>query len=631
MIPNYKTTWASFLANFWYRTGSAWRMEAPCGGAWALQRARVKSAILLAAITALAILSPPCTVGLSAAAVVSLSPTSLALGKQTAGTTSPAHTITLKNIGNAALSITGVAITGANASNFAQTSNCGSPVAARATCAINVVFTPSAAGISSASLTISDNASSGSQTVSLTGVGLVPAIYLSSTSLSFGNQSVGTTSAAQTLSVRNTGSGVLEIESLAFTGTNSGDFAQTNNCGSSVGSGGRCTISVTFKPTASGSSEASLKITDNGSGSPQAISLSGTGTDPRPAATPTFSIPSGTYSSPQTVTISDATTGATIYYTTNGTTPTTTSTKYTGTITVISTETIEAIAIASGYSTSPVATATYTFSPPAATPSFSVAAGTYTSTQRVTISDATTGATIYYTTNGTTPTTSSTPYSGALTVSSTETIEAIATASGYSTSPVATATYTISMPIASLSSTSLAFGNEPLDMTSAAQTVTLSNTGSAALNITNVAITGANSGDFAEVAATCGTSLARGANCTIGVTFTPSLASGETASVTITDNASGSPQTVSLSGTGAHDVILSWTASGTSGIVGYNVYRGTTSGGESTTPLNSTPINGTTYTDTDVTARATYYYVVTAVGSGGVQSTASGETVATVP
>jgi fibronectin type 3 domain-containing protein len=117
----------------------------------------------------------------------------------------------------------------------------------------------------------------------------------------------------------------------------------------------------------------------------------------------------------------------------------------------------------------------------------------------------------------------------------------------------------------------------------------------------------------------------------ISITFTPSLASTETASVTITDNASGSPQSVSLSGTGSHDVILSWTASATSGVVGYNVYRGTTSGGEGTTPLNSTPVNGTTYADENVTAGATYYYVVTAVGSDGVQSAASGETEATVP
>src|SRR6266852_2356724 len=83
-------------------------------------------------------------------------------------------------------------------------------------------------------------------------------------------------------------------------------------------------------------------------------------------ATPSFSPPAGTYSSPQMVTISDATAGATIYYTTDGTTPTTASTVFTGPIAVSSTETIKAIAAASGFSNSAVATATYTINLPAA-------------------------------------------------------------------------------------------------------------------------------------------------------------------------------------------------------------------------------------------------------------------------
>jgi fibronectin type 3 domain-containing protein len=66
-------------------------------------------------------------------------------------------------------------------------------------------------------------------------------------------------------------------------------------------------------------------------------------------------------------------------------------------------------------------------------------------------------------------------------------------------------------------------------------------------------------------------------------------------------------------------------------MVGYNVYRGTSSGGEGSTPLNSTPINGTSYVDTNVTAGMTYYYVVTSVGSNGVQSAPSNETEASVP
>jgi len=167
------------------------------------------------------------------------------------------------------------------------------------------------------------------------------------------------------------------------------------------------------------------------------------------AATPTFSEPGGTYTAVQSVTISDTTPNSTIFYTTNGSTPTTSSTQYTGAISVSSTETIEAIAVASGFSNSAVASAAYTINlPTAATPVISPAAGTYTSVQSVTITDSTTGAAIYYTTNGTTPTASSTLYTGAISVSSSETIEAIAIASGFSNSAVASAAYTINLPAA---------------------------------------------------------------------------------------------------------------------------------------------------------------------------------------
>jgi hypothetical protein len=173
-------------------------------------------------------------------------------------------------------------------------------------------------------------------------------------------------------------------------------------------------------------------------------------TSPPPAvSTPTFSPAAGAYTSAQSVNISDATSGATIYYTNNGTTPTTSSTPYAGPIAVSSTETLEAIAVASGDTNSAVASAAYTITPTpptVTTPVFSLAEGTYTSAQSVNISDATSGATIYYTTNGSTPTTSSTAYTGSITVSSTETLEAIAVVTGDTNSAVASAAYTITPP-----------------------------------------------------------------------------------------------------------------------------------------------------------------------------------------
>jgi hypothetical protein len=169
-------------------------------------------------------------------------------------------------------------------------------------------------------------------------------------------------------------------------------------------------------------------------------------TVPTAAATPTFSPAGGSYTSAQTVTLSSSTSGAAIYYTTNGTTPTTSSTKYSAPITVSATETLKAIAVASGYNNSSVASATFTITTysPTATPAFSLASGTYTAAQTVTLKDATPNAVIYYTTNGGTPTSTSAKYSAPITVSASQTIKAVALASGYTTSTLASATYTIS-------------------------------------------------------------------------------------------------------------------------------------------------------------------------------------------
>jgi hypothetical protein len=174
---------------------------------------------------------------------------------------------------------------------------------------------------------------------------------------------------------------------------------------------------------------------DNGSGTPQT------------AATPTFSPAGGTFTSAQTVTISSATAGAAIYYTTDGSTPTTSSTAYTAPINVAATTTVKAIATASGFTQSAVGSATYTINAnaqAAATPTFSPASGTYTSAQSVTISCSTAGAAIYYTTDGSTPTSSSTAYVAPINVAATTTVKAIATAPGFTQSAVGSATYTIS-------------------------------------------------------------------------------------------------------------------------------------------------------------------------------------------
>jgi hypothetical protein len=182
-----------------------------------------------------------------------------------------------------------------------------------------------------------------------------------------------------------------------------------------------------------------------------------------------------------------------------------------------------------------------------------------------------------------------------------------------------------------LSASSLTFGAEPVTLAAPTQAVTLTNTGNVALSISNISFTGANAADFSQ-ANTCNSSVAAGAKCTIVVLFTPSAAGARAASLSIADNAGNGAQTVAVAGTGSHDVLLSWNASPSAGIAGYNVYRGTTSGAESSTPLNATPISGTTFTDANVTDGSTYYYVVTAVAANGTTHSAqSNQASALVP
>jgi hypothetical protein len=162
-------------------------------------------------------------------------------------------------------------------------------------------------------------------------------------------------------------------------------------------------------------------------------------------APPTFSPAAGTYTSAQTVMLGDATPSATIYYTLDGSMPTTSSSQYNTPINVSTSDTIKAIATAAGFATSAVSSAAYTINVTVAPPTFSPAAGSYTSSQSVSISDATAGATIYYTTDGSVPTASSAQYSGTpIQVSTTETLNAIAVL-GSDTSTVATAAYTINV------------------------------------------------------------------------------------------------------------------------------------------------------------------------------------------
>ena len=138
-------------------------------------------------------------------------------------------------------------------------------------------------------------------------------------------------------------------------------------------------------------------------------------TSPVPVISPSGSSPVS-FTGSQTVTISDAIAGATIYYTTNGTTPTSNSAVYTKPLVISSNQTITAIASATGYLQSPSTSQTFVSTSTAANPVFSLAGGTYSGAQTLTITDKSAGSKIYYTLDGSTPTTNSAVYTGPLTI-----------------------------------------------------------------------------------------------------------------------------------------------------------------------------------------------------------------------
>ena len=210
--------------------------------------------------------------GIGPAAAVSFNPSILTFNGQAVGTTSSVISTTLTNTGNATLTITSISASG----DFAQTNTCGTKVNAGANCAINVTFAPTTGGSLTGSVTITDNAADSPQIVALSGTGLVSMASLSTTSLTFTGLAVGSTSSPQALTLTNTGGAAMTLAGIAA----SGDFAQTNNCGSSLAVNAACTINVTFTPTLGGTRTGQITITDNAGDSPQTVALTGTGLTP---------------------------------------------------------------------------------------------------------------------------------------------------------------------------------------------------------------------------------------------------------------------------------------------------------------------------------------------------------------
>jgi hypothetical protein len=206
---------------------------------------------------------------------ITFSHKSLSYGAGIFGTTSASQSVTLTNSGTALLALATISVTGADSHDFIQTNNCGSSLAIGALCTVTVTFDPTFTGSRTAGLTFADNAPLSPQTVGLAGTG-EKALTVSPGSVGFGSVSTSS-SATKAVTLTNASATAISITSFAFSGLNARDFSQTNNCNGTVQGNGSCSITVTFKPGATGSRSATLNANDSDPTTPQLVTLTGTG------------------------------------------------------------------------------------------------------------------------------------------------------------------------------------------------------------------------------------------------------------------------------------------------------------------------------------------------------------------
>ena len=215
--------------------------------------------------------------GGSGPATDTLSDTALSFAGTVAGQLSPAQTVTLTNSGAVPLTLIAVSVSGA----FQQANNCTANLAANSSCAISVQFAPTTTGAQTGTLTVADITRTQPQAVTLTGTGVAPpALRVSPSSLTFAAQTVGQASAAQTLTVSNSGGAPLADVGFQITGAASFSYGSTT-CGATLANGSNCTVQVVFTPTAAGGATASLAVSSSTSGvAAVSVPLSGTGQSP---------------------------------------------------------------------------------------------------------------------------------------------------------------------------------------------------------------------------------------------------------------------------------------------------------------------------------------------------------------
>ncbi len=515
--------------------------------------------------------------------VIQLSPTAVSFGQVQVNSTSSALPVTVQNNSGAAVAVSSIAVSGP----FVLATNaCGTSIAANSSCALGLKFAPTGTGSATGTLTLVDGV--GTQTVALTGTGAgAPTDAVSPSSLAFAGTIVGQTSAAQTVTLTNNGGEPL----TSIAATASGPFQIASGCAGELAANSSCSIGVSFTPTAAAAQSGTLTVSD--ALGTHTVSLSGTGLSApvisMSAANLQFAVQTlGAASAPQTLTVSNTggapmanvgfqisgaasssfrvsstTCGATLNNGSSCTaqvvfTPTTAGANP-ATLTV-SSSTLAVTPAQVGLSGTGVSATGINISPAQMT--FSVAAvGQASAAQTATITNAGATTASGLTLNAAAPFAVTASTCGATLAAQSSCVAAVtftptangtvtgaftATTANAGSANVALSGSTGGAGALQVSPTLLNFSTTGVGAVSAAQTVTLTNSGTVALTSLLFAI----SNGFEATANTCPASLAVGASCTVSVAFNPTSAGVQTGALSITSSALALSQQVVLSGTG---------------------------------------------------------------------------------
>ncbi|HTP67505.1 MAG TPA: choice-of-anchor D domain-containing protein [Dongiaceae bacterium] len=462
--------------------------------------------------------------------VLSLSVPSLTFPQTTSGQSSAAQYVILKNVGTEVVSLTSISITGINSADFQLTGNCNPlALAANQSCTLAVIYSPTAAGTSVASIVVSSSAPQSPQSVSLAGSAIAPISHVSFSpaSIVFPATSEGATSSPIVLTLTNAGGAALHITNTSIAGSNVPDFSfAPTTCIGAINAGASCTLTVTFTPLAAGLRSATWTVTDDAAGSPHVISITGTGAPAvqigaasggstianvsagQPAQFNLQATPGNGFTGTLTFTCAGVPFGATcvppasLPVFAGSPAPFTVSINTLGTsalpppaplsnspfrptpwllvaalaalLVLLMTQlrsyapsfprpvTIAATALSlclifSGIGCGGAGANSNSQQPPpeqqTATPTIQPTGGTFSAPQSVSISDSTSGATIYFTIDGSAPSTSSSVYSAPFSLNSAATVKAMAAASSHTNSSVQSAGFSFRSPAGTYSIT----------------------------------------------------------------------------------------------------------------------------------------------------------------------------------